>query len=251
MLLQLQVRAIPLSRSLTRFPDSWLLPLVPIGLRLMISIWNLSHPSPHDMWTSSKRLILHISIFQFRGWGLYIFLNMLQNTVLGKISSLDSSGTAGQGTFCWYTPMLKKRWQDSDPCYGSLFDFSDHIVLFFSHILPALLLEALFCFLHPFWPKSNSKLKANEQNSDIKNSSFRVSLNAALSTTLLVAFVYLTFISLVSIHSTAAYFHSIGEVLVGYLISLSVQIPVGWIVWAKDWNHVRRLVGFPYQDMTN
>jgi hypothetical protein len=56
--------------------------------------------------------------------------------------------------------------------------------------------------------------------------------------------VYLNIITLLAVHSTAAYFHSLGEVVVGYTISLIVQITVGKILWADGWKRMRQLVGF-------
>ena len=148
---------------------------------------------------------------------------------------------------CWYTHLLKKRLQDSDSCYGLKFDFSDHIVLFFSHSFPIIIFEALFCFLFPFLPlKSRIKVTSDQTIAHAQEYSFlHWVLNTILPVGLLVIFVYLNIITLLAVHSTAAYFHSVGEVIMGYLISLVVQLPVGWIIWADGWKRIRGFVGFP------
>ena len=69
-------------------------------------------------------------------------------------------------------------------------------------------------------------------------------LNTLMPFTLLGGFVYLNIITFLAIHSTAAYFHSSGEVLVGYIISLIIQLPVGFLLWADSWKSARKLVGF-------
>mmetsp|Transcript_14563 Transcript_14563/g.27387 ORF Transcript_14563/g.27387 Transcript_14563/m.27387 type:complete len:380 (+) Transcript_14563:424-1563(+) len=273
-----KIRSIPLSRSITRFPDSWLLPLVPIALRLLIALFgklsNRPHPNPHDLWTNTKRFIFHILIFQFRGWGLYVFLNMIEDIVLS--SNLVSNHISGSVTTnqmppdlrsCWYTSWLKDSWyNDIDKtrsCYGLPFDFSDHVVLFFSHSFPSMIFEASFCFLFPFLPVrcssftqvvdmdgSTSRRQENNISTVASRSEFSPMAfiwNNLLPIMLLILFLYLNVVTLLAVHSTAAYFHSIGEVIVGYLISLLVQLPVGWIIWADEWRHVRHLVGFPME----
>jgi len=209
------------------------------------------------MWTTTKRLIFVILIFHFRGWGLYVFLNFVEDTVLS--SSIPGIGreTSDIGS-CWYTPLLKS-WQASkieeNSCYGAPFDFSDHVVLFFSHSLPSMIFEASFCFLFPFLPDAVHHWRTTAGNkeqddrkrlsAEKKNTLIRFFFNTVLPIFLLLVFLYLNIITLLAIHSTAAYFHTVGEVIVGYLISLIVQIPVGWIIWADEWTHIRRLVGFP------
>lgn len=253
-----QIRSIPLSRSITRYPDSWLLPLIPIGLRIVIGLFgklsNRPHPHPHDMWTTTKRLIFVILIFQFRGWGLYVLLNAVEDIVLSSSIPGIVRETPDLGS-CWYMPLLKS-WQQSkiedNSCYGHPFDFSDHVVLFFSHSFPSMIFEASFCFLFPFLPDAvHWRTTGKEQDgrkrlsAERTNALLRFFFNTILPILLLLVFLYLNVITLLAIHSTAAYFHTVGEVIVGYLISLIVQIPVGWIIWADEWTHIRRLVGFP------
>jgi hypothetical protein len=68
---------------------------------------------------------------------------------------------------------------------------------------------------------------------------------------LLLAFVYLNIIILLVVYGTVAYFHTVGEVIVGYLISLNVQIPVCWNSWAEEWKYISGLVGFPIHRVHN
>lgn len=242
----------PLARSLTKFPDSWLLPLIPIALRILIAacgkLSSVSH-TPCGVWTSMRRMVFYFCIFQFRGWGLYVWFNMLEKLIINTYSDVSGTSQSSEES-CWYTPLLKNRWQVSDPCHGLQFDFSDHVVLFFSHHFPTIVFEALFCALFPFWPDANkTKDKTdNPRNGGDTASSSMVQrlLNTILPLALLFFFLYLNFVTLLAVHSTAAYFHSLGEISVGYLISLLVQIPVGKILWADGWNRMRHLVGFPY-----
>jgi hypothetical protein len=166
---------------------------------------------------------------------------------------------------CWYTSLLKVTFENnSNPphgtaCYGLPFDFSDHVVLFFSHTFPSMMFEASFCFLFPFLPVRCSSFTQDAKDGGYKQVETRDFVtsprnrfmlfvwNTLLPILLLVLFLYLNILTLLAVHSTAAYFHSVGEVIVGYTISLLVQIPVGLIIWADEWNHVRQLVGFPIE----
>jgi hypothetical protein len=242
----------PLSRSLTRFPDCWLLPLIPIVFRIFIGAFGkLSQISLHqtsDIWTSIKRLIFYLCIFQFRGWGLYICFNMIEDVIFQRNSnSLDINQE--QSELCWYTPLLKNRWRENDPCHGLVFDFSDHVVFFLSHHFPCIIFEALFCFLFPFWPIGQSRKRVSDHphstTKSKENSFLHLFFNTLLPVGLLVAFIYLNIMTLIAVHSTAAYFHSLGEVVVGYTISLIIQIPVGLILWGDGWKRTRHVVGFP------
>jgi len=252
-----KIRSIPFSRSITRYPDSWLLPLIPIALRIVIGIFgklsDQPHPYPRDIWTTTKRLIFVILIFQIRGWGLYVFLNIVENAVLSSsmvaniLDIIREAPDVPVGS-CWYRPWLKS-WQESgeNTCYGIPFDFSDHVVLFFSHSFPSMIFEASFCFLIPFLPEtSHWKTRTDRDRGDGREVAvLYLLMNTILPKVLLLVFVYLNIITLLAIHGTVAYFHTVGEVVVGYLISLVVQIPVGWIIWAEEWKHIRDLVGFP------
>ena len=119
--------------------------------------------------TSTKRLLFLCSIFMVRGWGLYVFLNMMEDIVLSSNILSSSSREAVLETTdldsCWFSPLFKS-WQrkfseEGDKCYGVEFDFSDHVVLFFSHSYPSMIFEAMFCFLVPFIPKERKHLNTS------------------------------------------------------------------------------------------
>jgi hypothetical protein len=73
------------------------------------------------------------------------------------------------------------------------------------------------------------------------NSLFCVLVDTIHPIVLLLAFVCLKIIILLAVYCMKAYFHTVGEVIVGYLISLNVQIPVCWISWAEEWKYVSGL----------
>ena len=102
---------------------------------------------------------------------------------------------------CWYDGNLKSY---QSPCQGQTFDYSDHMVLFFAQILPIPLTEILFSFAVPYW-KSKSFL-----------------IPAILSITM----IFLYVITFLQTYRTAAYFHTMLEIWVGYLISLLTQVPL-------------------------
>ena len=164
---------LPFARRLTKFPDSWLLPLIPILLRvvtvqfrrLFASNGNNIHscagvagakdahePHHHSHWVTLRRLLSYVVIMNFRGWALYILFNMIQDSIASRFSSSSPVGEVGAhdgGTtmdnmeHCWYRELLHSSKQDDPTCYGRRFDFSDHVVLFFGHVLPVVLFEVL------------------------------------------------------------------------------------------------------------
>ena len=191
-----------------------------------------------------------------RGWGLYVFLNMVEDIVLSSnILSSSTSETLIETTdldSCWFSPLLKS-WQrkvseEGDKCYGVEFDFSDHVVLFFSHSYPSMIFEAMFCFLVPFIPKERKHLNTSPyiKQPGRLHRALECFLETVLPVGLLLMFLYLNMLTLLAVHSTVAYYHSIGEVVVGYIISLSIQIPVGFIIYAGGkWKNIRSMVGYP------
>jgi len=252
---------IPLARSITRFPDCWLLPLIPIGLRLIMGcygklIWknHRRFTRPHHLWTSIKRFFLQILIIQFRAWGLFVFLNVIVDIFVPVIKNMLSSETIIDiDPACWYNNFLWQKHRSSDICYGQAFDFSDHQVLYFSHWFPLLTCEALYCFLFPLWPLFHTNTRGKDPSVELSSATgITTNLPTFITTRILplmlsVAFVYMHIILLLAVHSTAAYFHSVAETMVGYLISLIVQIPLGLFLCSrkKSWTAIRNHFGFP------
>ena len=215
--------------------------------------------------------ISYIVVMNFRGWALYILFNMVQDSIAARLyvsSSGGMGGTTDSATTrmeeCWYRNLLHSSKQDDPTCYGRRFDFSDHVVLFFGHVLPVVLFEVLFCFLLPFWPSSKADTYKNDGGRRL-NSSDSVSATSKSPTTihhhklhlptgaipilLLASFVYLNVLVFMAVHRTAAYFHTSTEIAVGYAISLLVQIPLGVLLWGTQclghWDRARALVGLP------
>ena len=275
---------LPFARRLTKFPDSWLLPLIPILLRLVTvqfrrlfasnSTCSPNHPNTgvpvakdacephhHSHWVTLRRLLSYVVVMNFRGWALYILFNMFQDTIASRFFSSSSTaeevGVHDGGTtmdnmeHCWYRELLHSSKQDDPACYGRRFDFSDHVVLFFGHVLPVVLFEVLFCFLLPFWPSSPT---ADKKGGQIGTASSTRQHTLHLPTGvvpifLLVSFVYLNILVFMAVHRTAAYFHTSTEIVCGYAISLLVQIPLGILLWGTKWDRARTLVGLPsYQE---
>lgn len=237
------------------------MPLVPLLLRLLITLYErisqTSLPaarqiatvnfSAHQGWKASlRRFLLYFFIMNFRGWGLYIFLNNLQDALLVFSSSLYSPSQLTSDNTCWYQTYLINPKHVAKKCYGQDFDFSDHVVLFFGQILPVTLFEVLFCFLVPLWSSTNtSTFPLSKSSSSLNNSTNIKKRNGSsigfmqfipqairyIFVLLLIGgFLYLNFITFVAVYHTAAYFHTATEVIIGYVVSLCVQLPLGYIL---------------------
>jgi len=248
---------LPHGFRLTSIKSAWLLPLVPLILRLLITIYQRtggvekigasSHHTDtnnnhiHHGWKMSlRRFLLYFLIMSFRGWGLYILLNNVQDAVLVLLPSSALKQPSSNDT-CWYQEYLLYPKHVSKNCYGQHFDFSDHVVLFFGQILPVTLFEVLFCILVPLWSEnknnnnnesslfddstSNKKYKGNNSSSSAHFLLRHISLLILIG-----GFLYLNIITFIAVHHTAAYFHTAGEVIVGYIVSLFIQLPLGYIL---------------------
>lgn len=137
---------------------------------------------------------------------------------------------------CWYGNKLESH---QPQCHGSQFDFSDHVVLFFGSIIPIALMEVLHCLTLPFWYDGWKK----ETSSIMKHYGWR---RAVVPMILVVCLMYLYIIVLMSAHKTTAYFHTVPEIAVGYIISLVVQLPFAYLQCFPKWSETRQsLFGFP------
>lgn len=253
--------------------------MIPILLRILIAAFGkiaasksrkelYRHGSPNELLTSFKRLLFHFSIMMFRGWGLYVYMNMLEDIVLTKFNILPSRNVSNNESTCWYShliwePREKEHIDPSSPklneeCYGQVFDFSDHVVLFFSHSLPSLIFEGLFCVLFPFYhlPGSFRRRKKSDPSIGLVDDApfqrdmhyhlwLHLILNLIVPLVFFLGFLYLNLLTLLALHSTVAYFHSTGEVIIGFIISLLVQYPLGMIICSTEWKNIRRVVGYP------
>ena len=194
-----------LYKQLTRLPGAWLIPLLPFMLRhFTVTIEALGNGIPAEsMRTSLRRLLFYIFVFMVRGVVLFLGANVLENMLVK--SGSDS---------CWYSDLQR----GSSICHGLQFDFSDHTVLYFAQILPVSLMECIHIFVTHHWNK-NWKY------------------------TLLVLFCYLPYlyyIALIGVFSTAAYFHTESEMLVGYVVSLIIQLPIAYLQCASGWKSLKQ-----------
>lgn len=284
--------------KLSSFPSAWILPLIPLLLRMIIiSYQRVLHKVPckdNNAWSVQRRFILYFLVMNFRGWALYILLNNVEDFVVEWISSkyfqnnFQTSSTTVSGNLiqqsstCWYQDYLYYENQRTKACYGKEFDFSDHVVLFFGQILPVAIFEVLFCFLVPLW--NNVRNDETQESSLLNYEEFQHTpvgkadkslVKTSKSNTrgenvvlfgsqalLVVGFLYLNLMTFRAVHHTAAYFHTASEVIVGYMISLCVQLPLGYIILhlpgrkvlsdssvAKTsyTDRLRHLMGFPYK----
>jgi hypothetical protein len=220
---------LPFVNRLAKFPDAWLLPLFPLLIRMCLRLYQSylepesPTPSPTSQSSSSssryffknssrtggdttfgiytfRRLLLYFVIMLFRGAFLFMALNGIED----QIARTTKGAAAGN---CWYSSLLK----ESQPeCYGRIFDFSDHIVLYFAQLLPIALLEYLHSLERPYWP-------------------FRCFRKRALPVLLTLAMLYLYTLVFLGVYKTAAYFHTTSEIIAGFIVSLLGSLPLGWV----------------------
>eukprot|EP00534_Pseudo-nitzschia_fraudulenta_P005613 CAMPEP_0201184422 /NCGR_PEP_ID=MMETSP0851-20130426/126110_1 /ASSEMBLY_ACC=CAM_ASM_000631 /TAXON_ID=183588 /ORGANISM="Pseudo-nitzschia fraudulenta, Strain WWA7" /LENGTH=343 /DNA_ID=CAMNT_0047469389 /DNA_START=71 /DNA_END=1102 /DNA_ORIENTATION=+ len=205
------------ARRLARMPDAWLLPLFPLLVRGVVRLaerlqrkqqqqqqQQRGSNAANDDGTASKRqkeidaltirrFFLYFGLIQFRGFVLYLLLDKIEGAIVEPA-----------GDSCWYDDLLRSH---HNPCHGKPTDYSDHMVLFYSQILPIPLLEVLSSFVAPFWTNHGV-------------------LRKTVPTMLVSGLLYLYLISFLATYKTVAYFHTVFEVGIGYLISLLVQVPL-------------------------
>lgn len=309
-LLGVSTQRFPFAKRLTRFPEAWLLPLLPILIRLVyqaaMASWSFSRtymkksryqrlqsadssssslvartssvpldkivvaspsaPTPSTqkpisnhkhIQTTIQRLVFYFLLLNFRGWGLYIGANAIEDYVIVPwftgnhvISPLRTDSTSDiehnlqySKQECWYKDVLKAHHQASaendyySNCYGQPFDFSDHIVLFLAHYLPIIIMEMMFCWLFPFWRSASSTEKG------VKH--YQTTLSSVCIALYTILFLYLHAILLYATYQTVVYFHTPGEILVGFGVSGILQLPLGWLMCSERWVRIRRFVGLP------
>ena len=157
--------------------------------------------------TTTLRLCFYIVTMNFRGWVLYVGLNRLESLFIVPAEQE-----------CWYRLFLKHP-----SCRARVFDFSDHVVLYMAQLLPVALMETLHSFVVPFWGNSRAPVFV-----------------------LVSCLAYFYTITLIGQFKTAAYFHTGWEILAGYAISLSVQIPYVILQCYPIWEGLRLwFFGYP------
>ena len=192
---------LPFANRLARLPEAWLLPLFPLLVRWAVEIFGLQRQeTPNNATFRRRRFYLYLCLIQLRGWVLYLLFDKFEDLVIKP--ARDE---------CWYDELL---WSHQNSCVGKETDFSDHIVLFFAQILPLALTEVQFSFVAPYW-KENSIL-----------------VPGILSLGLF----YLYIISYIATYKTTAHFHTLFESSIGYLITLTVQIPL-FVITTTSFSH--------------
>jgi hypothetical protein len=151
-----------------------------------------------------RRLCLYVLLMNFRGWALYIGFNRLEDQLVTPIPET-----------CWYHDWLR---EGQLPCYGRVFDFSDHVVLYFGQILPIALIEVMHAMEQPYWTE-RSLLRTMNKSYTTWIHFLPISLVAGL--------LYLHFVTYAGAYTTTSYFHTFPEVFAGFLISLLIHVPLG------------------------
>mmetsp|Transcript_27033 Transcript_27033/g.42728 ORF Transcript_27033/g.42728 Transcript_27033/m.42728 type:complete len:151 (-) Transcript_27033:1026-1478(-) len=131
---------------------------------------------------------------------------------------------------------------DNAHCYGRPFDFSDHVVLFLAHYLPIFEVEMMYCYSFPFWGRRPGIEKAATEERQSSYFSYAGMMWNVLHVFL---FLYLHLLVLHALYLTAVYFHTPAEIMVGYGVSLILQLPVGYLMCTGGWHRVRRYIGLP------
>ena len=158
------------------------------GVELLLQTL-LTGRSSESWLTLLLRLGFYFMTLVFRGFVLHKFLNGWEDQMIHPPDE------------CWFRGLAKR----ARGCHGLQFDFSDHTVLYLGSILPIPFMELVHGLLMPLF--------SNQTWLSIK------------SVILMSGMAYLYVIALGEEFKTAAYYHSRGEIVVGFLISLIVQLP--------------------------
>lgn len=189
----------PLYKQLTKLPGAFVIPLVPIILRGLI----LVHQTLFDRRPSESWSTY------FRRFNFYMVLLSIRMFVLFfGFNWLEKKIVGSHPEECWFFEYARRP-----SCRGAEFDFSDHTVLYFSQILSIPLTEIVYSWLSPM------------------GSNFSIILSGGG--------LYLYFIALLGEFQTAAYFHTPSEILVGYAISLIIQLPLAYLQCYSTWGDMR------------
>jgi hypothetical protein len=228
-----------LIKRLARFPEVILIPLFPLLVRgiyylvtlcqqrgvVVASSDSVEFKRQQEINTlTRRRLCLYIGLTQIRWWILYLLFDAIEGQIVDVVAGGDDDDDG-----CWYDSLL--RGGDHNSCKGKAFDYSDHIVLYWAQILPIVLTEALYSFVAPFWRIDN--------RAPTRTTTKLLKTVRLVPTILILGVIYIYIISFVGTYSTAAYYHTFPEVIVGYLISLLIQIPLFLIQCTSLMKNVR------------
>jgi len=174
-----------------------------MAIRLIYTLINSlrGQKGGEKLGTTVLRLLFYIATLNFRGWVLYVWLGFLESLIVMPV-----------GEQCWFRELLP-----TSSCHARIFDFSDHTVLYMAQILPLPLMETLHSLALPFWQRAGR----------------------GPARLLACGLAYLYIITLMGQFKTAAYFHTGGEVLAGFMISLIVQLPYAILQCYPVWQGMR------------
>ena len=263
---------VPFALRLTRPVEAWVLPLLPIFIRLIYQLVLLMHSALLRYWgiqgeysfslcrrsitITLRRLLCYFLLLNFRGWCLYIGANALEDyIVLPWLTGYTNvSPTNPMSDYmdlhsntkpsCWYKDVLKphhKLATDNDGysgCYGRSFDFSDHVVLFLAHYLPTFVMEMLVYYAYPFWETDKGTIQRGRDHSFSKGVIWDA-LHIFL-------FLYVHLLIFHALEQTATYFHTPTETLVGYGISMTVQVPLIYLMCSERLHWIKHSIGVPF-----
>lgn len=201
-------RSLPLEKRLTNFPEAWVFPLLPWLYRL---IWDTMEqststntaavPRGRVFVRALQRLALYVCIMLFRGWVLYVGLNTIEARLLSvELMPADND-------LCWYKAFLRNGLSAAPSCYGRMFDFSDHVVFYFVQVLAIV------------WTEYLDALSTTTSSGGTSHRGIGLIILSAM-----VAYLHLLVYS--GVYKTARWFHTGSEIIVGWLISLLVTLPV-------------------------
>ena len=200
----------PFIRVLTKFPHSWLIVLVPSIIQLLLTPFisknkvrrvNGREVAKTSLASIMYRVLCYVLVMLIRGYILYRCCDAIEDFFFETNNSSWND--------CWYASVIHSRGVGNAPCRGIYFDFSDHIVFFYAHMLPIVLFETAAILSSPLWVLSKVCF-----------------LEHPLIVGILLYSSYVTTIVLLSAFRTAKYFHTPLETLMGYVVSLSIQIPL-------------------------
>ncbi|MGK3741401.1 MAG: hypothetical protein ACI90V_008254 [Bacillariaceae sp.] len=229
-----------LVKRLARFPEAILIPLFPLlvrgiyylvtqcqqrrGVVVASSSDSVEFKRQQEINTlTRRRFFLYIGLTQIRWWVLHLLFGAIEYQIVVHVA-----GGGDDDNGCWYDSLL--RGGNHNSCKGKAFDYSDHIVLYWAQILPIVFTETLFSFVAPFWRTTTTATATTTK---------LLKTVRLVPTILIIGVIYIYIISFVGTYNTVAYYHTFPEVIVGYLISLLIQIPLFLIQCTSLMENVR------------
>ena len=251
-ILGVPIQQLPFAGRLSRILEAWLIPLLPILIHLIYQLVvpernkvktevhsSLELPK-RSIRTTLRRLLFYIILLNLRGFVLYLGANALEEHVVHQFWMTATNNSSNSENRCWYKETLKVHQRSSEECYGRLFDFSDHVVLFLANYLAIFVAEILFIYSQPFWDATTTGKFQIKQGDTGRLFTKGVMFDAIFA----FLFVYLHIIVCHALYQTTAYFHTAAEVIVGYVVSLIIQLPVMYFMCTKR-QDVKAFIGLP------